>query len=99
LYISFSSDPLCQAVFYALDKVNGYRRLFSITDTSLLHPYAEHERIPVWALALIAGIFPLIVILVWAGAGRKSWFDAQVGLGLSLGLTSTFTNIVKVSVS
>jgi diacylglycerol diphosphate phosphatase/phosphatidate phosphatase len=92
LYISFSSDPLCQAVFYALDKVNGYRRLFSITDTSLLHPYAEHERIPVWAL----------VILVWAGAGRKSWFDAQVGalgLGLSLGLTSTFTNIVKVSVS
>ncbi|KAG7571140.1 hypothetical protein FFLO_00965 [Filobasidium floriforme] len=89
------------AVFYALDKVNGYRRLFSITDTSLLHPYAEHERIPVWALALIAGIFPLIVILVWAGAGRKSWFDAQVGalgLGLSLGLTSTFTNIVKITV-
>lgn len=99
---SLLPDPLYQAVFYALDKVNGYRRLFSITDTSLLHPYAEHERIPVWALALIAGIFPLIVILVWAGAGRKSWFDAQVGalgLGLSLGLTSTFTNIVKVSVS
>lgn len=88
-----------QAVFYALDKVNGYRRLFSITDTSLRHPYAEHERIPVYALALISGIFPLLVVLIWAGAGRKSWFDAQVGalgLGLTLGLTSTFTNIVKV---
>ena len=91
-----------QAVFYALDKVDGYRRVFSINDTSLRHPYAEHERIPVWSLALIAGIFPLLVILIWAGAGRKSWFDAQVGalgLGLTLGLTSTFTNIVKVSVS
>ena len=90
------------AIFYALDKVNGYRRLFSITDTSLMHPYAEDERIPVWALALIAGIFPLVVILAWAGGKRKSWFDAQVGalgLGLGLGLSSTFTNIIKVGSS
>lgn len=36
-----------QAIFYLLDKINGYRRLFSITDESLAHPYAEHERIPV----------------------------------------------------
>jgi hypothetical protein len=87
------------ALFYALDKVNGYRRLFSITDTSLRHPFAENERVPVWALALIAGIFPLLVILAWAGGKRKSWFDAQVGalgLGLGLGLSSTFTNIIKV---
>jgi len=65
-----------------------------------MHPYAENERIPVWALALIAGIFPLFVILAWAGGKRKSWFDAQVGalgLGLGLGLSSTFTNIIKVS--
>lgn len=36
-----------RAIFYLLDKINGYRRLFSITDESLAHPYAEHERIPV----------------------------------------------------
>lgn len=28
-------------------KIDGYRRLFSITDTSLAHPFAVHERVPV----------------------------------------------------
>jgi hypothetical protein len=104
LWISYGLDWILTigvwAVFYAIDKVNGYRRLFSITDTSLHHPYAEDERIHVWHLALIAGVFPLVVILVWTGAVRRSWFDAQVGvlgLGLTLGLTVTFTNIIKVS--
>jgi diacylglycerol diphosphate phosphatase/phosphatidate phosphatase len=104
LWISYGLDWILTigvwAVFYAIDKVNGYRRLFSITDTSLHHPFAEDERIHVWHLALIAGVFPLVVILVWTGAVRRSWFDAQVGvlgLGLTLGLTVTFTNIIKVS--
>jgi diacylglycerol diphosphate phosphatase/phosphatidate phosphatase len=104
LWISYGLDWILSiavwGVFYALDNVDGYRRLFSITDTSLHGPYAVHERIPTWALAVIAGVFPLVVILVWTGAVRRSWFDAQVGvlgLILSLGLTSTLTNIVKVS--
>ncbi|KAJ9093586.1 hypothetical protein QFC20_007096 [Naganishia adeliensis] len=89
------------AIFYLLDKINGYRRLFSITDESLAHPYAEHERIPVWALALIAGVFPLIVILLTAAFYTRSFYDAQVGalgLGLSLGLTVTLTDIIKITV-
>jgi diacylglycerol diphosphate phosphatase/phosphatidate phosphatase len=89
-----------QAVFYALDKIIGYRRLFSITDESLQHPYAEHERVPVYALALIAGVFPLLVILVTAALITRSFWDAHngvLGLALSLGLTVTFTDIVKVS--
>lgn len=88
------------AVFYALDKVDGYRRLFSITDTSLRHPHAENERVPVWALILIGGIFPLLIILLWAGVFRRSFYDTQtgiLGLILSLGISQVFTNIIKVS--
>lgn len=54
----------------------------------------------VWALALIAGVFPLIVILLTAAFYTRSFYDAQVGalgLGLSLGLTATLTDIIKVS--
>lgn len=53
-----------------------------------------------YALALIAGVFPLIVILLTAAFYTRSFYDAQVGalgLGLSLGLTVTLTDIIKVS--
>ncbi|KAJ9098055.1 hypothetical protein QFC19_006490 [Naganishia cerealis] len=89
------------AIFYLLDKINGYRRLFSITDESLAHPFAEKERIPVYALALIAGVFPLVVILLTAAFYTRSFYDAQVGalgLALSLGLTVTLTDIIKITV-
>jgi hypothetical protein len=54
----------------------------------------------VYALALIAGVFPLLVILVTAALITRSFWDAHngvLGLALSLGLTVTFTDIVKVS--
>ncbi|KAJ9121472.1 hypothetical protein QFC22_002088 [Naganishia vaughanmartiniae] len=112
LWVSISSDAggganpneWCvarQAIFYLLDKINGYRRLFSITDKSISYPFAEHERIPVWALALIAGVFPLVVILLTAAFYTRSFYDAQVGalgLALSLGLTVTLTDIIKITV-
>ncbi|KAG5639519.1 hypothetical protein H0H81_000664 [Sphagnurus paluster] len=31
----------CSAGFLALDKIEGYRRVFSVSDTSLRHPYAS----------------------------------------------------------
>ncbi|KIY65630.1 hypothetical protein CYLTODRAFT_424198 [Cylindrobasidium torrendii FP15055 ss-10] len=38
------------AIFFTLEKyVGGYKRVFSLSDTSLRHPYAEHERVPVRA--------------------------------------------------
>lgn len=51
LLISYGPDWVLTiflwAIFYLLDKVDGYRRLFSINDTSLLFPYAVKERVPV----------------------------------------------------
>ncbi|WVR09265.1 hypothetical protein IAU60_006330 [Kwoniella sp. DSM 27419] len=57
---------LLWGIFYLLDKINGYRRLFSVTDTSLAHPYADPERIPVWLLAVLCGVVPAIVIIITA---------------------------------
>lgn len=93
--------PLTQALFYLLDKINGYRRLFSVTDTSLAHPYANPERIPVWLLAVLCGIVPAILIIL-AAFVRRSFWDAHngiLGLILGLGLTATFTDIIKVCLS
>ncbi|KAJ9095959.1 hypothetical protein QFC21_005321 [Naganishia friedmannii] len=89
------------AVFETYDLTLLSRTDFSITDTSILHPFAIHERIPVWALALIAGVFPLVVILLTAAFYTRSFYDAQVGalgLALSLGLTVTLTDIIKITV-
>ncbi|WWC91455.1 uncharacterized protein L201_006401 [Kwoniella dendrophila CBS 6074] len=88
------------AIFYLLDKINGYRRLFDITDTSLAHPHADPERVPVWLLAVLCGIVPAVIIIITA-AIRRSFWDAQsalLGLILGLGLVATFTNIVKITV-
>lgn len=52
-----------------------------------------------WALALIGGVFPLVFILCTAAFWTRSFWDAHcgvLGLALSLGITSTFTDIVKV---
>lgn len=55
-----------QGIFYLLDKIEGYRRLFSVTDTSLAHPYAHKERVPVWLLGVICGIAPAVIIILIA---------------------------------
>jgi hypothetical protein len=38
---------LFRCVFFALDNVDGFKREFSLTDTSLKYPFAVHERVPV----------------------------------------------------
>lgn len=58
---------------YFIDKVDGFRREFSITDTSLQHTYAVNERIPVYALGLMC-LFPAIVYAaVGLGIMRSVW--------------------------
>jgi diacylglycerol diphosphate phosphatase/phosphatidate phosphatase len=38
--------------------------VFSVTDTSLAHPYADPERIKVWHLAIYTGIIPALIIIL-----------------------------------
>lgn len=58
-----------------------------------------HERVPFWVAVVLAAILPLAVILlswVWS----RSTFDVHMGvlgLVLALALTTTVTDLIKVS--
>jgi len=88
-------------LFYLLDKVDGFRQVFSVTDERLAHEYTLHERVPVWLLAVTCGLVPGLVIVLTGLVYRRSFWDAHAGvLGfiLSLGLSVTLTNIMKITV-
>ncbi|KZP20753.1 PAP2-domain-containing protein [Athelia psychrophila] len=85
------------AVFFALDKVPGYRRDFSLTDTS----YAVHERIPNIALYFIAVVAPFVLQGLVNLITVRSWWDfhsATLGLILGLATTGAFTQFTKITV-
>ena len=50
-----------------LSEIDGFRREFSLTDTSIQHTYAVHERVPMWALILIC----LVPLAFYATIGLK----------------------------
>ncbi|GAA5835145.1 hypothetical protein JCM11251_000174 [Rhodosporidiobolus azoricus] len=89
------------AVIAYLTNKGGYRREFSLTDTSLQHTYAGHERISFTMCCVYAGAIPAICIIFIASIWRRSFWDAHnglLGLLLSLSLTTVFTQVVKICV-
>ncbi|RXW21001.1 hypothetical protein EST38_g4851 [Candolleomyces aberdarensis] len=92
---------LLAALFLSLDKIDGYRRVFSLDDTSLRHPYAVEERVPnVW-LYIICGVVPLVLLPVINWFTVRSWWDLHnswLGLTLGLALTGSVTQFVKITV-
>lgn len=92
---------LLAACFYALDKVTGYRREFSLTDTSLRYPYAEHERVPNPPLYFIVFGIPIILQPIINFITVRSWWDfhnSSLGLVLGLALTGAVTQFIKITV-
>jgi diacylglycerol diphosphate phosphatase/phosphatidate phosphatase len=84
-----------------INRVYGFRREFSLTDTSIQHTYAVHERVSVGLLAVIAFIVPLILMaIVSLGISRSVWdFHAGLlGLVVAHAFALTATTIIKVSV-
>ncbi|KAJ7172619.1 phosphatidic acid phosphatase type 2/haloperoxidase [Mycena filopes] len=89
------------AVFFSLDKVHGFRRQFSVEDISIRFPFAVHERIPDFALYIIAVVSPVILQGLINLLTIRSWWDLHNGLlGLVLGLTITgsITQFTKLTV-
>ncbi|KAF7362630.1 hypothetical protein MVEN_00612000 [Mycena venus] len=89
------------AVFFSLDVVHGFRRQFSLTDTSLRHTYAVHERIPNLALYMIAVVAPAVLQAVINVATIRSWWDLHnslLGLILGLSITGAVTQFTKITV-
>jgi diacylglycerol diphosphate phosphatase/phosphatidate phosphatase len=56
LFISYAKDWLLViimlAIFFSIDKIHPFHREFSINDTTLMHPYATKESVPVWLLVV-----------------------------------------------
>ncbi|KAF9264754.1 PAP2-domain-containing protein [Marasmius fiardii PR-910] len=89
------------ALFLSLDKVDGYRREFSLSDTSLRHSYAVHERVPNFALYLICVIAPIVLQPTINLLTVRSWWDfhnSTLGLVLGLAITGSITQFVKITV-
>jgi len=92
---------LLAAIFFALDKVPGFKREFSLSDTSLRHPYAVKERVPNTALYLIAVVAPIVIQACVNLITIRSWWDfhnATLGLILGLATTGAFTQFTKITV-
>ncbi|GAC99833.1 hypothetical protein PHSY_007436 [Pseudozyma hubeiensis SY62] len=84
-----------------INNVHGFRREFSLTDTSIQHTYAVHERVPTWLLGVLAILVPAIIIAVFSLAVSRSVWDLHNGLlgfVLANALTVTITTLVKVTV-
>lgn len=105
LLLSYAPDWLLTfalaAVFFSLDKVDGFKREFSIDDPTLRFPFAEKERIPDGALYLLALVAPLVLQPIINLLTIRSLWDFHVGsLGviLSLTLAGSITQIMKITV-
>ncbi|KAF8803495.1 acid phosphatase/Vanadium-dependent haloperoxidase [Phlegmacium glaucopus] len=108
LLLSYAPDwvitIVLAALFLLLDNVDGFRRDFSVTDTSIRHPFAVHERVPNLALYLIAVLSPLIIMALVNFVTVRSWWDFHNGSilystgFLGLALTGAVTEVVKLTV-
>ncbi|KAF8551341.1 PAP2-domain-containing protein [Imleria badia] len=88
-------------LYYISHHVIGFKRHFSLTDLSLQHPYAVQQRVSTNALWLLGGALPLGVQIVVNTLFIRSWWDlhhSTLGLWLSITITSSITQIVKVTV-
>jgi len=105
LFLSYAPDWLItvvlSAVFLSLDKVHGFRREFSLEDHSLRYTYAVHERVPNFALYMIAIVAPVALeALINLVTLRSLWdfHNSLLGLALSLSIAGSVTQIVKLVV-
>ncbi|BGP17147.1 hypothetical protein JCM10213_006057 [Rhodosporidiobolus nylandii] len=105
LVLSYAPDwvitiVLLGVIGYLTDKA-GYKREFSLNDTSLQHTFATSERITFAECIVYAGVIPAVCIALVAVIWRRSFWDLHNGLlGLlqSVAITTVFTQVVKICV-
>ncbi|KAI8385014.1 phosphatidic acid phosphatase type 2/haloperoxidase, partial [Radiomyces spectabilis] len=106
LFITYAKDwvlvLVMTMVFFSIDVIPPFRREFSMTDSTLMHPYKTHEIIPVSVLLVICIVCPAIMIITIALGVRRSLHDchnALLGrLFLALSMTIMTTVVIKVTV-
>lgn len=90
--------------FFATNKLQPFQRQFYVNDLTILHPFAEHERVTDSQLFFYASWVPISVVgvlgLLITKPKNKIYFTyiSLVGLCISILLTSSVTNILKNSI-
>ncbi|EIM82870.1 PAP2-domain-containing protein [Stereum hirsutum FP-91666 SS1] len=105
LLVSYAPDWIITivilVVFFSLNNIHGFKRVFSINDESLHHPFTEHERVPPEALFVIALIAPIVLQWILNFITIRSWWDAHnstLGVFLSFSLAGVITQFTKITV-
>ncbi|KAF9436146.1 hypothetical protein BGZ76_004714 [Entomortierella beljakovae] len=89
------------AVFTFVDTLEPFHRQFSVADTTIQHPFAKKETIPVWLAGVLAFILPGAVIGAVSILKRKSYADLHnglLGLFLAQALVLVVTDSIKIAV-
>ncbi|GAA6063454.1 hypothetical protein JCM10212_002537 [Sporobolomyces blumeae] len=92
---------LLVALIGGLTNSAGYKREFSLSDTSIQHTFAVHERITFGECIVYAGVIPAVLIILTGAIWRRSFWDVHngiLGLLLSVSITTVFTQVVKICV-
>ncbi|GAA5929139.1 uncharacterized protein JCM15063_004063 [Sporobolomyces koalae] len=102
---SYSPDWILSIVLVGLigglTNKAGYKREFSLLDTSIQHTFAVHERITFAECIVYAGVIPAILIVITGAFWRRSFWDVHngvLGLLLSVSITTVATQVIKVCV-
>ncbi|WWC65151.1 uncharacterized protein I303_107765 [Kwoniella dejecticola CBS 10117] len=103
--ISYAPDwilaLLLWGVLAILNRSGGHKREFSLTDTTIQHSHAIHERVPPNLLAFISVGIPLLVLVpISLFVSRNGWdvHNSVLGLVMSYTMTGVVTQVVKMSV-
>ncbi|KAF9962486.1 hypothetical protein BGZ72_004855 [Mortierella alpina] len=105
LFLSYIKDwglvIVVLAVFSYIDTLEPFHRQFSVTDTTIQHPFAKKETVPVWMALVLAFILPAVIIGVIALLKRRSYTDFHngvLGLFLTQALVLIVTDSIKIAV-
>ncbi|KAF9349971.1 hypothetical protein BGX34_001478 [Mortierella sp. NVP85] len=101
LFVSYGKDwvlvTIIIAIFTYIDTVEPFHRQFSVKDTTIQHPYAKKETVPVWMAFVLAFVAPGAIIAVSSFFHKKTYLDLHNGL-LGLFLTQSLVLVVTCSV-
>ncbi|OJA20800.1 hypothetical protein AZE42_10132 [Rhizopogon vesiculosus] len=103
---SYAPDWIISAALWATlwfinNHVSGFKRQFSLSDMSLRYPHAVDQRVGTTALRLISFGAPFTIQCLANYVTVRSWWDfhhSTLGLLLSLSMTGTITQLVKITV-
>ncbi|KAI1311314.1 hypothetical protein EDD11_003494 [Mortierella claussenii] len=89
------------AAFTYIDSLEPFHRQFSVQDTTIQHPFAKKETVPIWLALVLAFILPAVIIGSIAILHRRSYTDLHnglLGLFLAQALVLIVTDSIKIAV-